>query len=285
MIEPTVVFVHIQKTAGTTMRYILGSYYDKERIFMPGPVGNRTLEELEETPLSAKENVDLLLGHFSYGVHQYLPRPPIYVTVLRQPVERVLSHYFHEKRDPTNLLHDRIQAGMGIADYVKHYANAGKMDNLQTRMLAGNWRRKGFGSCTDEMFELAKKNLEAHFVVAGLTERFDESYVLMKRALNWPEFVFSANRNATKNRPPRESVPEDVLEVVRSYNRYDLALYAFAEERFNAEIEAQGESFVQELAEYRAEREQVMGMHSWHLMNWIRQHSVRAYLKRMLGLE
>ena len=54
-------------------------------------------------------------------------------------------------------------------------------ENVQCKMVAGAWEEP----CTTEMFEEAKRNLDKHFSVVGLAERFEETLALMK--LRWLE--------------------------------------------------------------------------------------------------
>lgn len=41
-----------------------------------------------------------------------------------------------------------------------------------------------YGQCSPEMLESAKKNLQ-DFAAVGLTERYNETLILLKRAFNW----------------------------------------------------------------------------------------------------
>ncbi|MEO5579030.1 MAG: hypothetical protein ABIR58_00110 [Gemmatimonadaceae bacterium] len=58
-----------------------------------------------------------------------------------------------------------------------------EVDNDQTRRIAGE--EPPLGRCTSAMFELAKQNLRRHFRVVGVTDRFDETLLLMKQAFGW----------------------------------------------------------------------------------------------------
>src|SRR5690348_13333798 len=42
----------------------------------------------------------LIRGHFGYSIHRILPKKPIFMTMLREPIERTISDYEHMKRDP-----------------------------------------------------------------------------------------------------------------------------------------------------------------------------------------
>ena len=134
-------------------------------------LGNNDLDRFEALNEEQLARIRLLNGHMGYGLHRYLPRPAVYITFLREPVERVLSHYSFERTLTYSPVYPYLQSGeMDLKEYVRYYTEAGDMDNLQTRMIAGNWHKRGFGPCTNEMLEEAKRNLRERFAVVGLAE-------------------------------------------------------------------------------------------------------------------
>jgi Sulfotransferase family len=106
-----VVFTHIPKAAGTTLDRILNAitFYQQARwLRVSGTIygqvfGSEKTEALDNyRRLSDRQlaDVDVLTGHLPYGAHERLGRDCFKVTLLRDPVERCLSHYrFGLKRD------------------------------------------------------------------------------------------------------------------------------------------------------------------------------------------
>lgn len=276
--EPTLIFLHILKTAGTTLNVILENHFPPERTFATFPnrrhpdgslAGFRALSDAE------KANIDLLTGHMGFGLHRELPRPAVYITILRDPVERVVSRYYHEKRDPPSHAHDMIQKGMGLAEYAQYYAEEANMDNLQTRMIAGNWELRGYGPCTAAMLETAKQNLRDHFVVVGLTERFDETYLLLTRHFGWPIRAYMRH-NVAGNRPSLREISREDRLVLESFNRFDRELFNYANELFHEQLRQQGVTFPLLVWKFQTN-------------NWLdkqfpraRRFSLRIYLKNQL---
>src|SRR5690606_12622267 len=123
-----------------------------------------------------------------------------YITFLREPVERVLSHYSFERTLPDSPVFPYLRSGeMDLEGYVRYYTDAAEMDNLQTRMIAGNWHKRGYGPCTPQMLAEAQENLRQRFAVVGLAEQFDASYRLLKRRFGWRTSHFR-RRNQTRKR-------------------------------------------------------------------------------------
>ena len=247
MTSPTLIFLHILKTGGTTLNIILESYFSYERSFSTFPTRQHpkgSLAGFRALTDEQKAQLDLLNGHMGFGLHGELPQTAVYITILRDPIERVISRYYHIYRDPHSPYHQEMQLGqMSLKQFVQFFAEEHNMDNLQTRMIAGNWNERGFGPCTEEMLATAKQNLRSYFAVVGLTERFDESYLLLKRHFGWP-IAYYTHHNVADNRPP---VDDETRLFIEHYNQYDIALYKFVEEQFVAQIRQQGLGFQLEL--------------------------------------
>lgn len=200
-----------------------------------------------------KEQLELVMGHMGFGLHTELPRPATYVTLLRDPVERVISQYQHERREKAGHLYDYMHKNnVQLDEYARYYAEAGEMDNLQTRMVAGNWDQRGFGACDDAMLAKAKHNLDAYFTLVGVTERFDEFYILLAKLFGWELYPYRRLQTAKKSLKADAFSASEVA-VVREYNRYDIALYEYASQKFDSAI-SQTAGLGVDLAKFRAKQ-------------------------------
>jgi hypothetical protein len=93
--------------------------------------------------------------------------------------------------------------------------------------------------CNHKTLEIAKKNLRDHFSVVGLSERFDETLILIKRKFGWrlPCYV---KVNVTKNRPSKGSLSDSTLELLQEHTVLDEQLYKYAQDLFRQQIKEQG---------------------------------------------
>jgi CRISPR/Cas system CMR-associated protein Cmr1 (group 7 of RAMP superfamily) len=122
-------------------------------------------------------------------------------------------------------------------------------DNCHVRFLAGA-NELEYGKVNQETYELALKNFDEYFEIFGITERFDESLVYLKRKLNWwPPFY--ANANVTKKKSSIKEFDEETYQLLNKYNRYDLMLYDHACKKFDAIVKSQGESFAKEVKRFQ----------------------------------
>jgi hypothetical protein len=228
--------LHIPKAAGTTLSTLLGRYYDKDKIFyIRGSRLQESITELANLSASRRAKIMLLSGHMPFGLHEYLPQPTTYVTMLRHPTSRAISGYYYIRTHPKHKLSEAINLkNMDIESYVSSGLTS-DTDNGQIRMLTGHIDDVEIGGCTRQMLEQAKANLSNHFAVVGFSERFDESVLLMKRKLGWNRPPFYTEKNAAEHKPPE--LPEHVLSVIRKHNELDQELYEWASTRFRTDLE------------------------------------------------
>ncbi|MFP4394875.1 MAG: sulfotransferase family 2 domain-containing protein [Anaerolineales bacterium] len=237
-----VIFLHIPKTAGTTLHRIIERQYVPEHIISFGPDAHQSIADFKALREARRAQIRMLKGHMAFGLHRYFPadsgrQRPVYFTLLRDPIERVISHYYHVLRDPTHYLYPYTEAGrMGLADFLKSKAPV-MLNNGQTRLISGIWEKTPFGACDAEMLETAKRNIREHFVLVGLTERFDETLCLLRTLLGWHNDISYVPRNVGDNRPQRDRVSPETLAAITEFNQLDIALYAYAEQLFEEKVQ------------------------------------------------
>jgi hypothetical protein len=258
------VFVHIPKTAGSTLRAVLGANEPGAR---SRPLGNvfkgggglskALIERLRDGHGPDLRGVQLVRGHFPLGIREYLPkhlpkeRQLVCFTFLREPTDRTLSHYFQVCREhagdgPRKLGLAQLPAEATLEDTI---AGGYLHDNVQTRMLSG--LPEPFGEVDDAMLELAKHNLREGLAFFGLTERFDESLVLARERLGLRSILYRTSGRVNAARPRGDEVPEELRRTAERCNQYDIELYRHAQELFDAAPERQQPEFEIELAALR----------------------------------
>lgn len=226
------IFLHIPKAAGSTLHPILERHYAKSvRHTIYDDVENR-MARFRQLPLAERSKIRLLKGHFRYGLHDSLVGKTTYITLLRDPIERVISHYYYVKRTPRHYLYDLVVSGnMSLAEYVRS-GITGELDNGQVRLLAGVDQSIPYGACGREHLDMAMHHVEQDFALVGLSERFDESLVLMCIVLGWTWLPYYRNLNVTKSRPAPRQIDPEVITAIHETNRFDIALYGWVTARF-----------------------------------------------------
>jgi hypothetical protein len=241
-----VIFLHLPKTGGVTLRRTLKWKY------APRMLNFETLtkpaESLGDVPLSERRDARVLTGHLHYGVHDYIPQRCDYITLMREPIARVVSYYYYILEHPKHWRHgELVRSGMSLEEFARVSPERG-IENDQTRMLSGKGAGElDAGSLSRKDLDQAKRNLES-FLVVGLTERFDESFTMISRALGWKLPLYVTANVSTRPKPTSEMA----IESIRERNQLDLELYDFAHGLFSAVAEHQGESLQREVAVFKA---------------------------------
>jgi galactose-3-O-sulfotransferase len=228
MDNQALIFLHIPKTAGTTLNRIIEWQYNPLSIFTMDPYRIRaTPERLKELPEARRRRLRMVRGHFYYGVHEFLPQGATYITMLREPVARFLSAYYFLQRRPLHPMHRKVTSErIGVEDFIRLTPHR---QNLQCSLIAGI---KSNGKCEERTLDIAKANLEKSFSVVGISERFEESLMLMAKTFDW-DVPFYENRKVSKNRPKVEA---SAVEMIKEHNRLDIELYEFGKSLFEASL-------------------------------------------------
>lgn len=223
-------FLHIPKTGGSTLRRILARIYplwETVRIYPPrmgDPEGylRKVLADEERT-------VSCVVGHFPYGLHESIPLSSTYLTMVRDPVDRVLSHYHFMRRTEDHPLHERA-GSMTVREYVGD-PSRWDVDNGQVRYLTDNLtlpHDRRYKELGERHLREAKRVLEQEDVIVGTTNRFDLSVLLAADRLGWPAPHY-IRRNVGSERPRAEDLTEETLRLIKDRNRLDMELHRYAQ--------------------------------------------------------
>lgn len=240
--EPTVIFLHIGKTGGSTLRKIADRNFRRSEVVLVQsaqrqdtlrPRREDSLKDLAAVPLPRLQRARLIEGHMIFGGHALLPGPSTYITLIRKPVALAISQYRFVRRTPGHRLHETVtSSGMSLDDYVRGGVSL-EADNSQTRVISGDVATP-FGEVSADMLERAKRNIEERFSMVGLTERFDESIVLLRELFGWSKLSYVRVKVAPKSQ--QAPVSPDTIRYLEELNRFDSELYLFAERRLDEAI-------------------------------------------------
>lgn len=263
------IFFHIGKTGGQTFGEVLYRNFREGERFnanvgnTASALGLRKEEHIRQAFLSlsdlARQQIRFVSGHVPFGVHRMFERPAKYVTIVRSPIDRVVSSFYYIRNQPSLPIHTRIR-GMTLDEYIDSRLGLDPFD-YQTRVLSGCPELDGdwlgcapphAGDVGPEHLEAAKRNIDQHFIAVAPLSHFIELLLLMRRMYGWrlDQMLFS-KVNVTKDRPILSELRLETVERVRANNRFDTALYEWAEKRFNDELGTAGIKFAAQCALFR----------------------------------
>jgi len=248
------IFFHLPKTAGTTMNFILEHCFSKDRLFC---IPESSIEVGSHEKIAAK--YDLLSpeaqrsiqcvmgGHMEMGIHTIFDRPAKYFTIVRHPVNRVVSEFYYCKRTQNRIPHQELIRSMTLDQYV-HSRIGLESHDLQVRWLSGCLRLNGDGASVpvgDWHLQQAKQNIKDQFITAAPLEEFNSLVVFLVRLYNWPlrKSLFE-RQNVTPKYPRIADLPAATVQRIEDNNRYDTALYEWVEARFAKQLDALGPQFL-----------------------------------------
>ena len=244
-----IIFLHIPKTGGTTVRSIMERLYETSALFSvyDDSPSHNSIIDLDSLSAEAKKSIKIYCGHVSYGFHRSAEVKPNYVTILRHPIDRVLSFYHHTMTyDP-----EWKDKPVSLVKFIN--SKNLQMNNHQTRIVSG--MGAPFNQCPEEMLWKAIENIEKEFPFVGVSELFDESLLVLSEAVGWCD-PFYVKENVSKGRPNREYFSQMEINVIKNHNQLDLLLYAYVKKRLLAEVAAKEPSFKDKLRTFRDQNEE-----------------------------
>ncbi|MDZ7839802.1 MAG: sulfotransferase family 2 domain-containing protein [Gammaproteobacteria bacterium] len=274
----TVFFLHLPKTAGTTMRRVLDREYRTARRYEIGEDVTGDIRAFRSRPWDADNAPNLVQGHMSYGLHEFVPGPSTYVTLLREPIRRALSDYHYVTSTPGHPIHEHVK-DLSLVEYFES-GITGQLSNGQVRLLSGDHLPEDRGVPSNRRMERAdleraRANLEDNFTAVGVQERFDETLLLFRRRLGW-RWPFYVRENVTSRPYRREDIPDEDLARVRELNLLDIELYDIVRHMFDRVVAAEGGAFARDLAAFRV-LNRAWGILARNLPPSLRQAGGRAW--------
>ncbi len=258
---PPLAFIHIPKAGGSTLKEVIFRQYPRGTAVWISFQRPDMVEAFLAKSADERANLHCLMGHFPYGFHTELPGKPFLFTMLRDPVSRFLSEYRYM------LSFDRLGAwrppgnAMDTLEAFLEYRIETKAMEVQTAMISGYFPDVGavppFDPLPEDALEVAKTNLRDHFGLVGLTERFDESMLLLKQRMGWTRGVHYARRNTTGKKSTSRSLDSALLDRIREHTKNEAALVAYANELLDEALAGQGASFEEELAALKRQNHRI----------------------------
>lgn len=211
----------------------------------------------------------LFFGHFYSNLYRLLPKQPLTITVIREPITRALSHFRSIWLKPEHYYHESARQLGSLVKFLEDPVGRALITNFQTRMLAVEHDPLTVAPTRDlsepyvleaeselvtvpgisdaELLARAKARLDS-FAFVGLTERLRESLWLLDYMFGWWPAADVPRENVTPVDESAGEISPEALAMLREMTALDAELYRYAAQRFNADYAQMMSEIIQQQA-------------------------------------
>jgi Sulfotransferase family len=240
------VFLHLQKTAGTSIVNVARQFYGNGNVISHGDFMSGTDQLAAADKVGQPDPVqsrfgDILFisGHFGYDFTKRFMANRYSFTFLRDPVERVLSaYYYYKKCDPNKFKHYETAQCLPLDEFLglafTDPVIKALLWNYQVSQLAVGWSAvDNFALNDSRLLELALQHLD-EFSYVGFTETYkkDQDNILKAIGITMP--VGNHKSNANPGRPLFDGLPQSSKNLLLELTVLDRQLYETAWAKYNS---------------------------------------------------
>jgi hypothetical protein len=231
-------FLHIPKTGGVTLGTLLETRFRRAEVC---PI--HQFDNLQMFPPPVYDSYRYFWGHFGMHLPEFLRRELVTITLLRDPIEQVISFYQHVRRDPSHYLFREVNGRqLTLDDFVRDPGMIPHIWNAQTHhLLWDSWLHSWYssgalmqdGTMVPEFLAVrrARERLD-RFAFFGLTERMGDSLRLLCHLFGWEGFETVPELNASPRRSSVDDIPDDTRYAIEEITLLDMELVRYARQVF-----------------------------------------------------
>lgn len=277
----TLIFLHIPKAAGETLYQVTYRQYQAHPFYRFTRQNNYSVARFAALPEEERRALRFVGGHIYYGVHQFIPRPSIYISMFRDPFEQLVSHYYFFGREEHKKDLD------GFARFLQRPKN----HSLQLDRIVGydsQPNAQGEWLCeqnrtlpTEAKLEIVERQLRNQFAAIGLVEHFDESLLIFRQVLGWRN-IYYTREHYNAARPRSQESLEAHHALIREYAVPDLQFYALVKTLYEEQRRAYQGDLAADLHTYQRNNQLIAPLYraSLNLQRSSLVSAVRRRLKR-----
>lgn len=220
-----VIFDHIPKCAGTSINKYLYSYYPSRFIYRVGANNNR-VKQFKSLSREEQARYKFINGHFANFLVDDVNSCFNSIAVFREPIDRIVSHYYYIKRSKKHPLHKDIFLNRQISLY--EYCS--KVDSIELRnfyvLRYSGLNNENIEKSPDESIELAYENIINKYDLVGFQENLPSFMKKLSGMLGIPENRSgNAVENKTSKRKTLDKIDKSTIESISNHNQLDIKLY------------------------------------------------------------
>ncbi len=225
-------FEHIPKCGGTTVINFLSSQYAKSKVFLiDGSNTANSIALFKALPQSDRHDFDLIIGHGAHRLRKFAHPEILKATIFRDPVDRIVSHYYYVKSSPAHYLYDKLKNdSLSLLDYATSDISGELRNTYVNRFLDGPSNQ--LENYPEQRVALAFSKIVAEYDVVGVLEKLDVTMNKMVEVARLPKTFRSQKLNVTTKRPSIEAIDPETINAIREVNNLDMQLYDMIRDKY-----------------------------------------------------
>jgi hypothetical protein len=223
-VERRLLFDHLPKCGGMTVDKNLIQAYPSELVFTTSG-GNLfgKVNEFKNLSQEVRWRFELISGHLTNELVDYVHPATLNITMLREPIDRIISFFKHAIRTESHYLHEFILSN--------------KLSNLDFEIVptieVRNWYVHHFSAWTKEevvtspkeSLEAAYKNILANYKVIGFQDKMDFFLNYLEKEFELELNYKKSFRNKSPKSDPEIIFDEDFKKKITEANSLDIELF------------------------------------------------------------
>lgn len=253
--QKVLLFHHVGRTGGACINDIL--FRMQEETGIPLIIPNQEQAISDNPPWAGRQAPLVISAHHTFGLHERVPTPSAYFTMMREPHQYFLTIFLNRDRNyryPGNhmgeiwsLFERKIDE---VRERVGHF-------NAQTYAHATYFKDRSapdflasmVGTDSNALFAKAAEEMESRFFFVGITELFEESLFVLFDMIGIRETLMWRPGLYTYCRPNKGEMPMRLYKKVSALIEADLDLYH--QNRQTLEDMLEKSNFGEELVRYK----------------------------------
>jgi hypothetical protein len=223
-----IAFCHIPKTGGTSLHQFIASAYGTEL------VSEHIDSENYSTAISASARYGAIIGHFWFRPGEILDPSRLNITVLRDPIDRILSHFYFSRRLDTTIHPSAPERFMDFPTYAVSELSSvlSVTSNFQTRLLAPlGLPQTAINPSDNDLLLAAQRSIDS-FDFVGIFPELEDAATCIAGLARISTGNEIPRENVTRVRPRIAEISDVVRKRLERLNELDSELYSYAARRF-----------------------------------------------------